>query len=270
MEETTNPAMEVETPEVETEEVELELEQSTEPEEEYDDLEYEGKTYKVPKELKPGFMMQSDYTKKTQEIAEQRKAIEALKAESESFKTLSEDEFKLRTKAAAMDDKLQQYTTLNWSAIEDDDPVLAQKLQREWMMLKDQRMTLHSQIEETRKTLTDKQQQAEAKEIQKTVEEIKRRIPKWTNELDVELEKYGRSMGLDDNAIKGIGRSAAAYEAIYKSYLYDKAVKKGAAKEAEPLKPVTKVRTQNQAVKDPDKMSTDEWVKWREAQLRRK
>lgn len=40
------------------------------------DVEVDGKTYKVQSEAKDGYLRQSDYTRKTQEVAEQRRALE--------------------------------------------------------------------------------------------------------------------------------------------------------------------------------------------------
>lgn len=56
-------------------------EQAPEPESEaaapeFVETEFNGKTYQVPPELKDALMAQSDYTRKTTEVAEQRKAIE--------------------------------------------------------------------------------------------------------------------------------------------------------------------------------------------------
>jgi hypothetical protein len=42
-----------------------------------EEVEYEGKKFKIPAELKPALLRQQDYTRKTQEVAEQRKAVEA-------------------------------------------------------------------------------------------------------------------------------------------------------------------------------------------------
>lgn len=63
----------------ETEEAEVEAEeQELQPQDdELEEIEWQdGKKYKIPKAVKPGLMLQSDYTKKTQSLAEQRKAFE--------------------------------------------------------------------------------------------------------------------------------------------------------------------------------------------------
>jgi hypothetical protein len=44
------------------------------------EVEYEGKTYCLPPELRDALLRQADYTRKTQEVAQARKALEAEKA----------------------------------------------------------------------------------------------------------------------------------------------------------------------------------------------
>lgn len=52
---------------------------------EFVETEFNGKTYQVPPELKDALMAQSDYTRKTTEVAEQRKAIEQKELEYKAF-----------------------------------------------------------------------------------------------------------------------------------------------------------------------------------------
>ena len=47
-----------------------------EPPPELEEVEHEGKKYQIPKPLKGALLMQADYTRKTQEVAEQRRAVE--------------------------------------------------------------------------------------------------------------------------------------------------------------------------------------------------
>jgi hypothetical protein len=46
------------------------------PAEDFEQIEFDGETFNVPKKLKDGFLRQADYTKKTQEVAAQRQAID--------------------------------------------------------------------------------------------------------------------------------------------------------------------------------------------------
>jgi hypothetical protein len=50
-------------------------------EDDSEEIDFDGEKYKVPKKLKDSFLMHGDYTRKTQEVARQREAIEARAAE---------------------------------------------------------------------------------------------------------------------------------------------------------------------------------------------
>lgn len=62
--------------EQEASEVEQEEVAAAPPEDDLEEVEHDGKKYKIPKAVKPALMFQSDYTKKTQALAEQRKAFD--------------------------------------------------------------------------------------------------------------------------------------------------------------------------------------------------
>src|SRR5215204_4003947 len=74
-------------------------ETDTSEDEEFEEVERAGKKYRIPAALKGELMMQSDYTKKTQEVSETRKALEAREAEiaqqAARVKELSEDHKRL-------------------------------------------------------------------------------------------------------------------------------------------------------------------------------
>jgi hypothetical protein len=65
---------------------------------EFQEIEYEGKTYQVPPELKDALLRQSDYTKKTTEVSERQRAIEqkelqirAVEAERKFHESVKDD-----------------------------------------------------------------------------------------------------------------------------------------------------------------------------------
>lgn len=71
-----------------------------EPEEDdSEEIDHDGKKYKIPKAIKPLLLMQADYTKKTQSVAEKAKALESREAEitlrAEASKALIAEHAKL-------------------------------------------------------------------------------------------------------------------------------------------------------------------------------
>ena len=67
-------------------------EEQPDPSPEVETVEYEGQEYNIPPELKDAIMRQSDYTTKTQEVAEQRKDLETdrMEAQAEIQKDLAQ------------------------------------------------------------------------------------------------------------------------------------------------------------------------------------
>jgi hypothetical protein len=64
--------------------------------EELETVDYDGKQYQVPKALKAGIMMQADYTRKTQEVAEQRRELESRSQQIAQQAQASEEELTAR------------------------------------------------------------------------------------------------------------------------------------------------------------------------------
>ena len=83
-----------------SEESDIEGAATDEAESEVEDVDWEGKKYAVPKELKDALMRQSDYTRKTQEIAETRRALEAKEAEIQQRAQVEESPTRIIRSAA--------------------------------------------------------------------------------------------------------------------------------------------------------------------------
>ncbi len=107
-------------------------------ESEYDEIEWEGKKYSIPKELKYGFMMNADYTRKTQEVAEQRKSVEAQKEQAAALYQASQDYIEAKAAVKMIEGQLQQYQNLNWTQLEQEDPMAAMSHWRQFQTLKEQ------------------------------------------------------------------------------------------------------------------------------------
>lgn len=121
-----------ETPEVETNDVVQELEvggvdldTEDEPEgeeaapvaDETEEVEHEGKKYKIPKPLKGALLMQADYTRKTQEVAAQRKAHEEAVKDFEARQKLYQEVTTENARVVALNDAIAQYEKVDWATL---------------------------------------------------------------------------------------------------------------------------------------------------------
>lgn len=188
-------------------------------------------------ELINGYQRQADYTRKSQALAEQRKANEAEIAQARQLR----DQY-----AAALQQVEQIFTPQDpgqehWDRLYESDPL-------EYVRARDQ---FRSQQEAFQKVIYERQQlsQQQQAEMAKQREahlaeqrdEMMRRIPAWSDpdvfakERDA-LKTWANDAGITDEEIAGI-TDARAVETLRKAWLYDqlvtdKAVKKKKAKPA--------------------------------------
>jgi hypothetical protein len=114
--------VETEVAATEDQDQEASQEDSSADDEDLDELDYDGEKYRIPKKLKPGFMMQADYTRKTQEVAQTRQELEAQKQriaeQAKAVEEINEDTERL----ALAKHNLKQFEALDWNKLEAEDP----------------------------------------------------------------------------------------------------------------------------------------------------
>src|SRR5712671_4095938 len=78
------------------------------------EVEYDGKTYQLPPELKDALLRQADYTRKTQEVAQNRKALEAEKAAHDGRSQGMRAHILDAARVMALNDQLTQFDRVDW------------------------------------------------------------------------------------------------------------------------------------------------------------
>ena len=152
-----------------------------------------------------------DYTQKTQQVAEQRKELEAyaesIKAQEQAFQeqmqlnnVLIEDVAKI----TSLDQQLNQYANVNWQQLSDNDFVEAQKLFFSYNQLQTERSALVSQFEAKKQQVVQKQSQLMAEKIAKGKEVLAKEIPNWSPETNQALLSTGKDYGFSDAELNSI------------------------------------------------------------------
>lgn len=261
-------------------------------EEEFEEIEHSGKKYKIPKDVKPLLMMQADYTRKTQEVAEQRRAIE------QGIHTLQEREQAIVRQAEAqkqniqgyahlvgLDQQLEHYAKVDWQAYEMQDPLTANSQWRQYQQLKEARTNIatHLQRQEHQAQTARQQQEVEAqraqeagfaKAVDQTVAELKRDFKDWNGETETKVIEYALANGATKEQLRQAADKPLTFKLLYKALKYDQLVeKKKAAKaqptdDAKPLTSVTRGRTAPAPSGLDDRLSADEWARRRNKQIR--
>ena len=256
--------------EVETEGLEGE-DEGKEPEIEYAEIERNGKRFQVPKELEGEFMMQGDYTKKTQEVAEQRKAAEARMAEVEKAYQTSQEVLQARAVMLNMDDQLKQYEGVNWQQLEAEDPMAAMSHWRQYQQLQQQRSQVAQYLDKTHTELSEKTAQETDKRLRETRAFAEKELKGWTPELDSKITEFAiKDLGFTTEALRG-AYSPQVYKTLYLAHIGHAALQKQAAAPKTPApaaQPLTKVAARANPVSGlDDRLSHDEWLKRRNQQV---
>lgn len=249
-----------------------ELEQEAEEE---DEIEVDGKKFVLPKsaaeKLKAERLMQADYTRKTQEVAEQRRAIEQQAQQIQQQAKFQQEYIVEVAKVTAIDERLAEYAKVNLSDYIDSDPVAVMKAQEEIRKLQMQRAEVVGSLTQKQQQQHWEQQQAIAKQLQEGQAVLARDIKGWSPELAAKLVDYGVSTGLTREQVSSI-TDPNQVKLLHKAFLYDQLVKEKTAKpkqEASTPPPTRITAKSGGGAKDPDKMTPDEWMKWRESQIKR-
>ena len=207
------------TEEVESEEATEEPDEEVEEEEQSQDevpailkLKVNGEDVEKPLDEVVALAQQGlDYTQKTQQVAEQRKELEAyaehIKMQEQAFQeqmqlnnVLIEDVAKI----TSLDQQLNQYANVNWQQLSDNDFVEAQKLFFSYNQLQQERSQLVSQFEAKKQQVVQKQTQLMSEKIAKGKEILAKEIPNWSPETNQALLSTGKDYGFSDAELNSI------------------------------------------------------------------
>jgi hypothetical protein len=152
-----------------------------------------------------------DYTQKTQQVAEQRKEVEALQEQLNNATKTFQEQQQLNNlliedvaKITALDQQLADYQNVDWQKLSDSDFVEAQKIFFQYNQLQTQRNEAVSQFEAKRQDALKKQNDFVQEQIRKGKEQLSKKIPNWSQETTREIISTGKDYGYTDNELNGI------------------------------------------------------------------
>ena len=182
-------------------------------------------------ELKNGYQRQADYTRKTMEVAEQRKA-----AEQQQAQALQERQAyaaNLQRMQVQLEGALQQQQQTNWEELLSSDPVEYLKQQRIAQERQAQLQQVYAEQQKVAALQQAESQNAYVRHLQAQQEDLLAKLPEWKDEAKSKAEKvaireYLASQGYEQNAIDSIADARAVILAR-KAMLYDQMVGKASA-----------------------------------------
>lgn len=254
--------------------------EAPEPEEEFIDIEKDGKTYKVPKSVEDLLMFQKDYTQKTQTLAEQRRELEAQRQATEWEAQTRAELFQEEAQLYTVSQRLAQFQNVNWQALAQQDMQSYVAMQAEYTQLRDYADRLSGTVEGRKSELAAKREHDMQSSLHRAVEHLNKPRPDvgWDGKFDADkrasLTKFGMELGFTNEEltntshplmIQTLNLARIGYETLRKQ----SATLKAKPVEAKPVPQVANGKTRTGPV-NPDRLSPEEWVKWRNRELAKK
>ena len=243
-----------------------ETEAADEPTEE---VELDGKKYAIPAALKDKFLMQQDYTRKTQEVAELRKAAEHERAAIRQALEADEQAAEFKSDLRTVDKSLKQFENVDWGRFAAEAPAQAQAAMMQYQQLQMQRQQLADGLTKHEQTSRQAREQAQQAALAQAHAELLQAMPDFNHDLAVKIRDstvsaYGYTpeemATITDPRQVRILRDAMMWR--------ESQTKLKTAQQPTPAKPVTTVKPSSKPTVNPDKMTTAEWMDYERKRMK--
>ena len=229
---------------VEGSEEELEVEEDAESSEDesFDILgaivEVDGEEITV-EELKAANLRQRDYTRKTQELAEQRKTLEA------QYSEIERERAQYAQMLPALQQRLEQKEQEpDWDTLYDTDPTMAAKAERQWRKQQEEReaqiAAVQAEQQRVQALQQQKMQQMQEQYVTQQREMLPEVIPEWRDtkvaaQEATQIRDFLLGEGFTEQDIGGL-TNATLVKLARKAMLYDRGETRVTAAKAKPKK----------------------------------
>lgn len=195
---------------------------------EFAELEWDGVKFKVPAKAKDAFMKNEDYTRKTQELAEQRKSVDHVHelAKQRQLDAAFNDSIATEQREiAVIDAYLAQAKTLNWENMSTDQILRARM---ELDNVKDRRAQLQEAISGKRSKFMEEVQNRLKEMRGKSRELASKSIQGFSEDAEKSMRAYAAEAGLTESEIDNVLLDPRSYRIIWEASQFRK-VQAGAA-----------------------------------------
>jgi hypothetical protein len=241
----------------------------------------EGLKLKVPKDaaqkVREGWLRQADYTRKTTELAEQRRAFEQERATthqaSEAELTAFAQASSFGNQVAQLDRQAQQYG--GWAAWAREDPFAANEAYMARGELDGARQHAMNSLAGLRQQRLSHQQQETAKQIEQGRAALASAIPGYSDDLKAKLTGFAAGFGFSQQELADVEADPRVVKVLHAAWKASETEKKTAAANkhvrAQQVQPAATVSARAAPPQGlDDRLGKDEWFKRREAQVRKR
>ena len=176
-------------------------------------------------ELRDGYQRQADYTRKSQSLAEQRKAYEAnLQAVQNERQQYAQV---LEQMSQNQNYELQRFENIDWKELKDDDPMEYMEKRLEYQEAKDRVTQLNNERARVQQQSQQEFNELVTQKVQREAELLAKALPEYSepgSTLKTDLRNYALSLGFPANEIDSITDHRVVL-VLHKAMLQDNAAK---------------------------------------------
>jgi hypothetical protein len=248
----------------------------------FEEVDFKGSKYKVPKDLAPIIAkaenLESGVTRRFQEAAEIRKAAEAERQSFQLENQLNNEVYNELVTVREIENRLSQFSNVNWQAWQQQDPQAANAAMAEMIQLQTRHQQAHQTLNSKRAEVGAMLEQRNATQLSQSIEALNKADPdkgwsgKFTAKEQQELTKFASELGFSQQRLSSIV-DPLEVKVMNLARIGLEMLKKQKATAAPPkvAMPAPQVQSgKTRSTVDPDKMSPEEWAKWRNEQVRRR
>lgn len=214
---------------------------------------------KTIEELRSGFLRQKDYTRKTQELAEHRKAVEAKDQE------MDRERAEYAQLLPALAERIQQEAKQepDWDTLYDADPVMAAKAERQWRKEQEGRaaqlQAVQAEWQRMQQIEAQKQQQMQQSYLEQQRHILPDIIPEWRDKKvaateATQIRDFLLGEGFSEQDVSGMS-NATLVKLARKAMLYDRGETRANEVKAKPKKPRAKILKSGSRASQPKRTS---------------
>lgn len=231
-----------------------------------EEVEFEGQTYQVPKEIKDGLLRHADYTRKTQEVAELRKSVETAKASVEQAAQRQLAFAQDIAQLGALNDRLAPYQSIqDWPNYIRQGGAAAQADYAEYQALTSKRDSFAQQLGQKVQQHQLLEQQETAKQIEAGRAELAKHIKGYSPEVLSKLEAFAAPFGFSPEEIREAEVDPRSIRILHLAYLGQQSLtaqqRTQQLAQGQQTRPAPTLRGGAAGAKSPDRMSPAEMAK---------
>lgn len=215
---------------------------------------------KTIEELRSGFLRQKDYTRKTQELAENRRV------QAEQFQEIERERAEYAQLLPAMAERIKQTAEQepDWDTLYDADPVMAAKTERQWRKQQEGRVAqlqaVQAEQQRMQQLAQNKQQHMQNSYLEQQRHVLPDIIPEWRDNKvaakeATQIRDFLLNEGFTEQDVSGMS-NATLVKLARKAMLYDRGETRANEVKAKPMKSRTKTLKSGSRQSQPKRVSS--------------